>query len=432
MADYLEMQVDYNYYNYINDPKFISLVESHIDQLKEKFDLSKTVVSIITTNVPVVWAKLLSDAGCMVKIIGYHPLLLSCKEIIETIDNVSVHEANIFVDDLDKYIEEDNLIVFPDFEFYVPLDYVSYDLTNKNIFVVSCFKDPHQGEGIGIIQPNIVKSLEEFKASVACDSVKYCEQTKYDNKDYFYFMSDKDIKDTRVVKFITMKWGTKYGPEYVNRLYNTLRRTYTGKFAFYCVTDDVNGLDSEIRTLTFRDIGYEHSDCFTIQKMFLFRKDALKFAGPYVVLDLDVLILNDLKPYFDQYNFTEGRFIKNYWEDIEGCLHLTFFGSCWLNSSFVTWNGDQLDHVYQFYIDNKDRIEWKYGDLDWFLWCTLLDKLYFHPPKTCYAYSFGAHYPDDMEKYKKRDDYLMTIFNTSHGEGKELHEADGWVAELWS
>lgn len=425
MAEYLETKVKFDYYKYIQDPEFIQLVESHVEEINKQVDLNGMDVSIITTTIPVIWAKFLSDAGANVKILGFHPLLVSCKDILEQIPNVTFIESNIFVDNIDPIIKDDILVVYPDFEYYVPLDLVNYDLTNKNTFVVNCYMRDRDDEGLFINRP---ESLEEFIESADCKSTRFANQIKYKDHDYFYLMSDKKM----VVKFITMKWGTKYGPEYVNRLYEGIKRTYTGNFEFYCVTDDTTGISSNIKTLTFEDIGYKESNCFTIQKMFLFKKDVLKFAGPYVVLDLDVVVMSDFRPYFDEYKFSEGRFIKNYWEEIEGCLHLTFFGSCWLNSSFVTWNGDQLDYVYQFYEDNKDIIEWKYEDLDWFLWCTLRDKLNYHPPKTCYAYSFGAHYPDDMEKYKRRDDYLISIFNTSHGEGIELHEADGWVAELWS
>ncbi|MBS0591921.1 MAG: glycosyltransferase, partial [Proteobacteria bacterium] len=31
---------------------------------------------------------------------------------------------------------------------------------------------------------------------------------------------------------LCMKWGTKYGPEYVNRLYGMARRHLTGAFRF--------------------------------------------------------------------------------------------------------------------------------------------------------------------------------------------------------
>ncbi|RZI92081.1 MAG: glycosyltransferase, partial [Rubrivivax sp.] len=45
---------------------------------------------------------------------------------------------------------------------------------------------------------------------------------------------------------ICMKWGTKYGPEYVNRLYAMVRRHLTGDFRFVCLTDDPAGIRPEV------------------------------------------------------------------------------------------------------------------------------------------------------------------------------------------
>ena len=50
--------------------------------------------------------------------------------------------------------------------------------------------------------------------------------------------------DERVI--LCMKWGTKYGPEYVNRLYAMVRRNLTGDFRFVCLTDDGTGIRSEV------------------------------------------------------------------------------------------------------------------------------------------------------------------------------------------
>lgn len=46
-----------------------------------------------------------------------------------------------------------------------------------------------------------------------------------------------------------MKWGTKYGPEYVNRLYAMVRRHLSGDFRFVCLTDDSTGIRSEVQCL---------------------------------------------------------------------------------------------------------------------------------------------------------------------------------------
>jgi hypothetical protein len=48
-----------------------------------------------------------------------------------------------------------------------------------------------------------------------------------------------------------------------------------------------------------------------------------------------------------------------------------------------------------------------------------------------YSYSFGAEYPDDLEPKKFRDNYSIVLFNTSHGNGIELHETDDWSREYW-
>ena len=45
---------------------------------------------------------------------------------------------------------------------------------------------------------------------------------------------------------ICMKWGTKYGPEYVDRLYAMVRRNLSGDFRFICLTDDSRGIRSEV------------------------------------------------------------------------------------------------------------------------------------------------------------------------------------------
>ena len=45
---------------------------------------------------------------------------------------------------------------------------------------------------------------------------------------------------------ICMKWGDKYGPEYVNRLYNMVSRHLTLNFQMVCLTDDSTGIDPAV------------------------------------------------------------------------------------------------------------------------------------------------------------------------------------------
>ena len=42
---------------------------------------------------------------------------------------------------------------------------------------------------------------------------------------------------------ICMKWGSKYGPEYVNRLYKSIKKHTKRKTQLYCFTDNKKNID---------------------------------------------------------------------------------------------------------------------------------------------------------------------------------------------
>ena len=50
------------------------------------------------------------------------------------------------------------------------------------------------------------------------------------------------------VNVLTLKWGDKYGPDYVNPLYGGVRRHPGLEFRFLCFTDDIAGLRAEVET----------------------------------------------------------------------------------------------------------------------------------------------------------------------------------------
>ena len=55
-----------------------------------------------------------------------------------------------------------------------------------------------------------------------------------------------EVSAARQRYVICMKWGTKYGPHYVNNLYAMARRHLTGDFRFVCLTDDTQGIRPEV------------------------------------------------------------------------------------------------------------------------------------------------------------------------------------------
>ena len=225
------------------------------------------------------------------------------------------------------------------------------------------------------------------------------------------------------VNFIVLKWGTKYGPEYVNRLYKTLCNIYSGQFSFCCFTDNHKNLHDDIIIKDISLLRPPGTTCFTVEKIFLF--DGI-VKGNNVLLDLDIVVTKDLYPYLANYNFKEGRFIINDWADPHYCEVEAKMGACYINSSFVTWKDTQLKYVLDFYLKYKKVIDFKYDDLDTFLFQAMRKRLHYHPYRTAMSYNFNNDY-DEI------NDIPILMFNTSHAKnsGVELHQAQGWAAELW-
>ncbi|GAA0748864.1 glycosyltransferase [Ideonella azotifigens] len=105
--------------------------------------------------------------------------------------------------------------------------------------------------------------------------------------------------DPRVV--LCMKWGSKYGPEYVNRLYAMVRRHLRGDFRFVCLTDDGRGVRSEVECLPIPKLelppGIPERGW---TKLTTFEADLHGLTGTALFLDLDVVIVADITPFFEQ------------------------------------------------------------------------------------------------------------------------------------
>ncbi|CAM3041516.1 hypothetical protein SAMN04488021_10154 [Paracoccus aminovorans] len=106
---------------------------------------------------------------------------------------------------------------------------------------------------------------------------------------------------TEPVLILTMKWGTLYGADDVNRLFRQVRRHLARPHRFVCFTDDAQGLDPGVEALPLPELGLPkgHGDT-RWRKLALFRRDLGGFAGMTALfLDLDLVVVDDLEPFFD-------------------------------------------------------------------------------------------------------------------------------------
>ena len=96
-----------------------------------------------------------------------------------------------------------------------------------------------------------------------------------------------------MINILTLKVDTKYSAEYVNRLYNSIKRNTTAKFKFYCYTENPVDLLPEICIIPI-----EHPNKFKLQwHKLIFHKTGfadIPIGQKCLILDIDWVILNNI------------------------------------------------------------------------------------------------------------------------------------------
>ena len=97
-----------------------------------------------------------------------------------------------------------------------------------------------------------------------------------------------------------MKWGSRYGPEFVNRLYSSIQRHTKRKTNVYCFTDDEQRINKNVICKPLPDIKLPKAIAFSPwRKMSLWQYPLSDLKGDILFLDLDLVITGDLDRFFD-------------------------------------------------------------------------------------------------------------------------------------
>lgn len=100
---------------------------------------------------------------------------------------------------------------------------------------------------------------------------------------------------------ICMKWGNKFPPIYVNRLYAMVSRNLSSPFRFVCFTENGDGIreEVEIQPLPELDLA-EGLPERGWRKLTVFAENFGGLTGPTLFLDLDVVVVGSLDSFFEQ------------------------------------------------------------------------------------------------------------------------------------
>lgn len=117
---------------------------------------------------------------------------------------------------------------------------------------------------------------------------------------------------------VCMKWGDYYGPEYVNRIYNMVKRNITRPFRVICFTDKTDGIIAEVETHPLPPFNPPEGSiigAYRKKSLCSANLEGFKQGERFLFLDLDVVITSNIDEMFDYekdkdfiicYNWTRG------------------------------------------------------------------------------------------------------------------------------
>jgi hypothetical protein len=249
---------------------------------------------------------------------------------------------------------------------------------------------------------------------------------------------------TDTVNILTLKWGKRYGPHYVNRLYRGVSKNLNKKFRFLCFTDDTEGLREEIETFPLPQLDHlpERIKVSTWLKLGLFADDlAGGLRGQSMFLDLDLLITGSIDCFFD-YKPDNISIIHNWIEP-----HKLLFRKrpAVGNSSVFCFTSGTTQHVIEQYNSEHEWAIQTFFPPQTYLTHCIKERMVFWPED--WVRSFKRHcrpifplnhvltpkFPKDarMLAFHGRPDPHSALEGYS---GKRLHHSvkpTHWIADYW-
>lgn len=192
-----------------------------------------------------------------------------------------------------------------------------------------------------------------------------------------FVISEPEIIPTEPSDFITVlcvRFGTKYGPDYVEKLRNMVARHLTIPYEFCCLTDDQHPIDG-VKTILREHQGYAKG---WWHKVHMF-EPGLGLKGRVLYFDLDVIIHENInKLVIGQDNRFMG--IRDFNRR---------FNPNWnvLNSSVMSWPAGLHTDIFTTFKNDPKKAQRLHGDQDW-IWQVAKSRITFWPDQWILSYKW--------------------------------------------
>ena len=226
---------------------------------------------------------------------------------------------------------------------------------------------------------------------------------------------------------LCVRFGNKYGREYVERLRNMVARHMTIPYEFACLTDDHHSIEG-VRTIYQHNAGYQRG---WWHKVHMF-DPTLPLNKRVIFFDLDVVIHNNIDKLATTFS---NEFLGIH--DFNRKFHANWHS---MNSSVLAWNHSSQSIIWDEFKKNPLEAQRLPGDQDW-IWKLSKGHMKFWPRDWIQSYKWEIRSKEQLTMvngrrvFKEVDhsievhpDCCVTVF---HGDPKPEDVKDKFVVDNW-
>jgi len=231
---------------------------------------------------------------------------------------------------------------------------------------------------------------------------------------------------TSKITVMCVKFGTKYGREYVERLRNMVAKHLTIPYEFVCLTDDQHPI-SGVRSIIQKNAGYSKP---WWHKVHMF-DPSLPIQGRILYFDLDIVIHRNINKLV---NFSTNDFLG-----IRDFNRKFYSAWRYLNSSAMLWTHGMHTDIYSNFKKDQNSAMKLQGDQDW-IWKVGRDQIKFWPDDWIQSYKWEIRNRDDLvvrsgargfksiSSVEPKAECCVAVF---HGDPKPQDVNDKFVIDNW-
>jgi hypothetical protein len=241
-----------------------------------------------------------------------------------------------------------------------------------------------------------------------------------------------------------MKWGTQYGPDFVNQLYNGVKANITGKFRFICLTDDAVDFNPEIEVMPLPQIelgtapiyaGWRKISSFSPQ----LTKPPYNLSGEILFMDIDLIISDNIDDFFT-YKPNEFCVIENWTQPGRGVG----------NTSVYKYVLEDCHYIFEDFQSRVAQVYDEYPNSQTYTSKMIQSKMPFHywPKSWCKSFKVHCMPPRLLRGLltpKKPKDCKILVFHgppkptdaakgiwVKHNGKRRIMRAAPWLNDLWN